>query len=205
MTITDTVETIRQWLADNVCPLIELKLPDDDHTDESYSYKLITPGVFSLYVPTSDRLPPKIAAPIPSICVSLVQGVDELVKSSREVKVRLNFAAWDPGYHLRDLLIPRAESPGDVEQYNAEAIKAFQKNDLGWRDVWNFTDTALREIESAEYIGGLRVIKEKGIAFGPFSEEKATPNFYPYWFSWAEFSVESSIVRQTSKAYEALL
>lgn len=202
MTIVDTTETIREWLEKNVCPLVKLKLPDDNHTDESYPYKLITPGAFSLYVPTSDRLPPKVAAPIPSVCVELVIGDDDLIKSSREIKVRLNFSAWDPGYHSRDLLYPQAAS---VEQYNAEAIKAFQKNDLGWRDVWNFTDTVLREIESAEYIGGLRLIKEKGITFGPFSEEKATPNFYPYWFSWAEFSVESSITRKPSEEYEALL
>lgn len=205
MTIVDTVETIRQWLEENVCPLVKLKLPDDDHTDESYPYKLITPGVFSLFVPTSDRLPPKIAAPIPSICVSLVQGADELIKSSREVKVRLNFAAWDPGYHSSDLLFQSGKSGGElVKQYNEEASKAFQKNDLGWRDVWNFTDTALREIENAERLGGVRLIKEKGITFGVFSEEKATPNFYPFWFSWIEFSVESSIAR-TSKSYEALL
>mgnify|MGYP000823031420 CR=1 FL=1 len=39
------------------------------------------------------------------------------------------------------------------------------KNGEGWRDAWNFVDTALRLIENAEYLGDLRVIKEKGITF----------------------------------------
>ena len=39
------------------------------------------------------------------------------------------------------------------------------KNGEGWRDAWNFVDTALRLIENAEYLGNLRVIKEKGITF----------------------------------------
>lgn len=204
MTIVDTVETIREWLEVNVCPLVKLKLPDDEHADESYPYKLVNPRAFSLFIPTTDRLPPNIAAPIPSICVSLVMGTDELINGSREIKIRLDFSAWDPGYHLPDLFFSKGGGKF-VTKYNDETLKAFQKNDQGWRDVWNFTDTTLREIESAEFFGKLRLIKEKGITFGVFSEEKATPNFYPFWFSWAEFFVESGVPRKPSKAYEDLL
>ena len=74
------------------------------------------------------------------------------------------------------------------------------KNGEGWRDAWNFVDTALRLIENAEYLGDLRVIKEKGITFGPVTEQDAVPDFYPYWFAWAEFSVEETLTRQRRKA-----
>ena len=74
----------------------------------------------------------------------------------------------------------------------------------GWRDAWNFVDTALRMIENAEYIGPLRVMKEDGITFGPVSEQDAVPDFYPYWFAWVEFSAEEPLTR-TPKDYQHLL
>ena len=88
--------------------------------------------------------------------------------------------------------------------YNSEAADFFQKNGEGWRDAWNFVDTALRLIENAEYIGDLRVIKELGITFGPVAEQDAVPDFYPYWFAWAEFSVEETLTRH-AKNYDHLL
>lgn len=204
MTIVDTLETVRQWLEDNVCPLVKLKLPDDSHTDGSYEYKLVNPQAFSLFIPTTDRLPPKVAAPIPSVCVSLVQGTDKPLESAREVKIRLDFSAWDPGHHAPDLFYAK-DGGGLFIKDNDEVLKQFQKNDLGWRDVWNFTDTALREIENAEYLNGIRVKKELGLDFGIYSEEKATPNFWPFWFSWIEFAVEIASVRKIPKSYENLL
>ncbi len=88
--------------------------------------------------------------------------------------------------------------------YNEAAASYFVKNGEGWRDAWNFVDTALRLIENAEYLGDLRVIKEKGITFGPVTEQDAVPDFYPYWFAWAEFSVEETLTRNP-KSYQHLL
>ena len=149
MSIVNSIETVRDWLTAEVCPLVKLKLPDDNATDASYPYKLVNPAAFSLFVPSKDRTPPNIAAPIPSVCY-------------------------------------------------------FVKNGEGWRDAWNFVDTALRLIENAEYLGDLRVIKEKGITFGPVTEQDAVPDFYPYWFAWAEFSVEETLTRNP-KSYQHLL
>ena len=89
-------------------------------------------------------------------------------------------------------------------QYNEAAASYFVKNGEGWRDAWNFVDTALRLIENAEYLGDLRVIKEKGITFGPVTEQAAVPDFYPYWFAWAEFSIEETLTRNP-KSYQHLL
>ena len=46
--------------------------------------------------------------------------------------------------------------------------------------------------------------KEKGITFGPVAEQDAVPDFYPYWFAWAEFSVEETLARH-AKNYDHLL
>ena len=74
MSIVNSIETVRDWLTAEVCPLVKLKLPDDKATDASYPYKLVNPAAFSLFVPSKDRTPPNIAAPIPSVCVQLVEG-----------------------------------------------------------------------------------------------------------------------------------
>ena len=54
----------------------------------------------------------------------------------------------------------------------------------------------LRELQDA--------LKEKGITFGPVTEQDAVPDFYPYWFAWAEFSVEETLTRNP-KSYQHLL
>lgn len=205
MSIVNSIEIVREWLDANVCPLVKLKLPDDNATDASYPYKLVHPAALSLYVPSKDRTPPKVAAPIPSVCVQLSQGEDDLIAHTRGIRVKLCFSAWDPGYHGLDIFKPRGDGSGTyIQQYNEETNAYFVKNGEGWRDAWSFVDTALRLIENAEYMGDLRVIKEQGITFGPVSEQDAVPDFYPFWFAWAEFSVEEALTRNP-KNYNHLL
>lgn len=107
MSIVNSIEIVREWLDSTVCPMVQLKLPDDSATDASYPYKLVNPTAFSLFVPSKDRLPPKVPAPIPSVCVQIVEGTDSLTMSSRSIKIRLCFSAWDPGYHGRDIFKPK--------------------------------------------------------------------------------------------------
>lgn len=148
MSIVNSIETVRDWLTAEVCPLVKLKLPDDNATDASYPYKLVNPAAFSLFVPSKDRTPPNIAAPIPSVCVQIVQGDDDLLQSARDIKIRLCFSAWDPGYHGPDIFKPKGDGSGTyIQQYNEAAASYFVKNGEGWRDAWNFVDTALRLIE----------------------------------------------------------
>ncbi|MBS6773407.1 MAG: hypothetical protein KH240_12755 [Faecalibacterium prausnitzii] len=180
MSIVNSIEIVREWLDSTVCPMVQLKLPDDSATDASYPYKLVNPTAFSLFVPSKDRLPPKVPAPIPSVCVQIVEGTDSLTMSSRSIKIRLCFSAWDPGYHGPDIFKPKGDGSG------------------------TYIQQALRLIENAEYLGDLRVIKEKGITFGPVTEQDAVPDFYPYWFAWAEFSVEETLTRNP-KSYQHLL
>lgn len=201
MSIVNSIETVREWLDANVCPLVQLKLPDDNATDNSYPYKLVHPAAFSIFVPSKDKMPPKIAAPIPSVCVQIVQGDDDLVKSLRGIKIRLCFSVWDPGFHGPDIFKPKGDGSG---AYVQEATANFERNSEGWRDVWSFVDTALRVIENAEYLNDLRIIKEEGIKFGPFIDQEGASDFYPLWFAWVEFSIEETLTRNP-KNYDHLL
>lgn len=202
MSIVNSIETVTEWVDKNVCPLVKLKLPNDKKMDASYPYELVHPAALSLFVPSKDRLPPKVTAPIPSICVQIVKGADEPLDSSREIKLRLCFAAWDPGYHGRDIFRPKGD--GDKLVYMQQTAEEFTKNGEGWRDIWNFVDTALRVIENAEHLGSLRIKKKDGIEFGPYTEEDAVPDFYPYWFAWIEFSVEENFTRNRKEINEYL-
>ena len=205
MSIVNSIEVVREWLGKNVCPYVRLKLPDDNATDASYPYKLVNPAAFALFVPSKDRMPPKVAAPIPSVCVQIVNGEDDMISAARSIKIRLCFSAWDPGYHGKDIIMPKGNNGEEnIQKYNEEATAYFQKNGEGWRDAWSFVDTALRAIENAEYMGDLRVRKEEGITFGPVSEQDAVPDLYPFWFAWAEFSIEEHLTRNP-KRYNHLL
>lgn len=196
MSIVNNTEKIISWAEEFICSKIKLKIPDDDSNDGKYNYKLVNPAVFALFVPTKDRLPPKAAAPIPSLCVQIIDGKD--MPNSGTTRIRFGFSTWSPGTHGMDIFAPKPGEPGKYTQPDTDEGRAFYKrNSEGWRDAWNFVDLALREIESAEIIGGLlRVVKEDGITYGPYTEQDSILDCYPYWYAWVEFTVSYGITRQ---------
>jgi len=194
MTIVQIIDKITAWAEANICQQIKLKLPDDSAADSSFEYAETTPAAFALFVPTKEKLPPSVAAPIPSLCVQFTEGTDRLVESKGTMKIRLSLSAWNPGTHGPEIFNPNGD--GSYSRYNTpEARAIFTRHGEGWRDVWNFVDAALLAIEKTEYIEGLRVVKEDGIGFGPFMEQDAISDWYPYWFAWITFTVERGIAR----------
>ena len=89
MTLTQSIDKVVSWLSENVCSQITLKLPDDDRNDAEYAVEYVHPAAFPLYVPGKDRLPPSVPAPIPSVCVQLMEGSDDLLKFRRQLQLRL--------------------------------------------------------------------------------------------------------------------
>lgn len=207
MTIVDIIDRVTKWAEEEICTKVKLKLPADDHADASYNqeYKLVTPAAFPLYVPTKDRMPPQATAPIPSLCIQLVSGRDQLVKSSGAMKLRFCFSTWDPGTHGLDIFKPIPDtSPQEYQQWNTEeAMAYYMRRSDGWRNVWNWVDVALRALESTEYIAGYRIIKEEAIDYGPVEEQDSIPDYYPYWFAWISFTIQYGIARIPS--YQELL
>ena len=88
MTLVNSIDKIVSWLTENVCSKITLKLPDDYRNDTGYDVVMVNPAAFPLYVPGKDRLPPNVAAPIPSVCVQLMEGSDELIQKKRQLQIR---------------------------------------------------------------------------------------------------------------------
>lgn len=209
MLLVESIDKVVAWLNENVCSQIQLKLPDDFKNDKEYAVEYVQPAAFPLYTPGKDRLPPNVRAPIPSICVQLTEGSDDLLKRQRRLQIRLCLACWNPGEHGGEVLHPRKNEAalGGYSYYRltGEAAQTYTRNMEGWRDSFNFADLVLREIESAEYIAGHRLVKEQGIKFGLFTEDGNILDYYPYWHNWITFTLEAGVTAATPKSYENLL
>lgn len=190
MSVVHLIDTLTEWARQNVCEQIQLKVPpsnEEDAVDAEYRYKLATPTAFPMYVPTSEKLPPSIHSPFPSLCVRFMAGQDEPAAGRGYVDMQFCFSAWDPGLHDKDIYAPAGADPkrwkgGDVENH-------FRRTGDGWRDAWNFVDIALRAVESTTYIGEYHIDRSTPIKFGPLTEQEAIPDLYPLWFAWVSFRV----------------
>ena len=209
MTITQSIEKVTDWLNSTVCPKIKLKLPDDNQNGTGYKVETVNPMAFAMYQPGKDKLPPGVIAPFPSVVVQLLEGSDDLTAKSGRMKLQLSFTAWNPGNHAGELTRAISTTAGDDNGLNVQlesvaSAKSFERNAEGWKDVWNFVECALREIENAEYMNGLRVVKELPITYGQFQQEGQISDLYPYWGAWAIFTIERGLVR-TGAAYAEYL
>lgn len=202
MAIVNDLTKIRDWLQTEVCDKVQFKLPNEDKADASYPYELVKPTAFVLFTPTKDRLPPNVRAPIPSVCIRLVEGEHRPTESTNRMSLMLNFCTWNPGIHARDNFVPIEEGAG-MKGYNQVAEGEYKRSVDGWQDVYNFIDVALRAIERAQYIADMRVVSEDGIKYGMTSDANGLDDFYPFWPAWISFTVQAGNVR--AKSFDDLL
>lgn len=209
MTLVQSIDRVVDWLNENVCSGITMKLPDDYKNDAEYGVEYVNPSAFPLYVPGKDRLPPSVPAPIPSVCVQLMEGSDNFPERRRQLKIRLCLACWNPGEHGDEVLHPRenaAMQGGYMYSVTKKgAAQNYARNMDGWRDSFNLVDFTLRQLENTEYIAGHRLVKEDGIKYGLFTEDGNIWDYYPYWHSWITFALEAGVVSITPEKYQNLL
>lgn len=199
MSLVYLIDELTEWARLNVCEKIKLKVPpanEVEAVDEGYAYELATPAAFAMYTPTSEKLPPGIHSPFPSLCVRFISGEDDPASGSGFVEVQFCFSAWDPGIHGKDILVPAERG---CLQWKAEESSAFRRNAEGWRDAWNFVDIALRAVESVTAIGRYPIDRSTPIKFGPLTEQEAISDLYPYWFAWMQFRVNYPLVRNNEE------
>lgn len=152
MAITSDLDNIVKWFEEEVCPGILLKVPDDKVNDGGYNVQTAHPAAFAMYIPTQDRKPPDVAAPIPSLCVQLLKGKHAPAQHIGQMTIQLALATWNPGQHGSEMAVPEQDPQalGGVK-YRREPSENFKRNLEGWRDVWSFTDKVLQAIENTEY------------------------------------------------------
>ena len=191
-TVTYTLDKITEWLTANVCSRVKLKSAPVRREQEAkaYEFELVHPEVFPLYVPTRETKPPDLKSTMPSICVQFVEGSDDAWTQKRTTRYRLSLAAWNPGTHGPDVFNPT--DGGEIgPAYIQGDPGTFTPNHDGWRDLFNFLDVALREIESAHGLGGYELADE--IKYGLYDEEGAIRDYYPAWFAWIEVGLTTPL------------
>ena len=153
MTLVNSIDKIVSWLTENVCSKITLKLPDDYRNDTGYDVVMVNPAAFPLYVPGKDRLPPNVAAPIPSVCVQLMEGSDELIQKKRQLQIRLCLACWNPGQHGGEIFNPRenAKATGGYSYYvnTGEAAKTYSTASSLWNTISSTVSSKISAASSA--------------------------------------------------------
>ena len=196
MSVVRVIDTLTEWAKENICEKIKLKVPplNEEANDAGYEYELATPAAFGMYVPTSEKLPPNVKSPFPSLCVRVIKGQDNLSEGEGFVNVQLCLSTWDTGLHGKDIFHPDGEK-SFKRWTGADADAYFKRNGDGWRDAWNFLDIALRAVESVTNIGGYVIDRNTPIEFGPLTEQESIPDLYPFWFAWVSFRVNYPLVR----------
>ena len=196
MSIVHLIDTLTEWAQKNVCDHILLKVPpanEEDAVDAGYDYQTAKPTAFPMFVPTSEKLPPNVKTPFPSLCVRFFNGEDTPADGDGFVDIQFVFSAWDPGTHGKDILAPAST---DGKRWSVDgSSNHFQRNADGWRDAWNFLDIARRALQSVTEIGGYTIDRNTPIKFGPLTEQEAIADLYPFWFAWLSFRVSYSLVR----------
>lgn len=191
MPIVDSMSRVMDWLASDVCPLVRLKLPDDGDQDADYPFRTVHPAVLGMYWPTSrELLPPEAEDIQPGILVQVVGGEESYGSMRTTTRVRLHLSAWNPGRHGPDVWRPKAEPGASGLRYVRDPEGTFSPGyDDGWRDAWNFMDTVRRELRNAPPFGGAILDRTQDVTFGPYDQQGAVIDLYPYWFCWLEFQL----------------
>ncbi len=203
MSVERLIDTMTEWAQQNICNLIKLKQPPVDENapvDEGYKYTLVNPVAFPMYLPTPEKNPPNFHSPYPALCVRFAEGQDDTAKNQGGVDLQFCFCAWNPGQHGQDKLSMNPDGSWNKQT----AVKYFQRNADGWRDLWQFVDIALRALESAVIIGDYTIDRATPIKYGPLTEQESIPDFYPYWFAVVSFRVAYTLQRNIPSANDFL-
>lgn len=206
MSVVKIIDDVTEWAQSEICNRVKLKEPppnDAAAVDQGYQYKTVTPQAFSLFVPAKDKLPPGIVSPVPSLCVRVVEGQDTLDGRGGSIVLQFVFSTWDVGTHGLDLF--DRQKDGSYKRWSGqEAADYFCANADGWRDAWNFVDTALRELESHTDVAGYELDRQSPIEYGPLADQDGIPDYFPFWFCWVQFTLKYTLIRNIEKVEEYL-
>lgn len=202
MTNVEILEKLEKYFSEKVCPKITLKKPNDEVVDDDYMVEYVHPSAFAMYAPATEDMMPLIPAPCPSICIQIIEGNDDLKKMNRRIDIRLSMSVWNPGIHTFENVYPKE---GMKYMSSDIADTNFSRNMDGWKDAMNFTDMILSELTRVSNMCGLNISKETPVKYGLYNQDGEIFDFYPYYFSYINFSLECGVVRTVPESYQNLL
>lgn len=157
----NTVETILglcKWLEQNVAANIKLKKPDNESQDESYIYKDVTPSVFPLYIPTTDKMDSAAAAisAVPCIAVFPTNIQSSLIRYENSIDIAFSHICWNVGVHS-DGIWTKTDRLTYSRPANHSDSQTFSIYEESWFDMLNFVDATRNALLSAGAIGDLSI------------------------------------------------
>lgn len=179
MTTTDILNALKEWAETRLCN-VQLKEPDDNAAGNGYKYKLVTPKVFPLFVPTQEKMTQADGKPVPCICILLNPA--EIKNGIATASVNLRLSTWDPGNHAGDFLTGSAADE-----------KKFKYDAEGWRGLYHWIDTITAEIKKNPFVGEkIRIKIEADVRAGAYGMDGNGQilDFYPYFHGFIDFSIE---------------
>lgn len=199
MSVVQGLQDVMDWLAEEVCPKVTLKVPPDPGTPDTapYEYRTGHPVVHGMYWPVGPRnCPPEVPYTHPGVMVQLRDGEDRLPEMNARLRLRLYLGAWNNGRHPQDTWTPDGAGPtlpdghsagyGPYVRDDGEGFDPIYED--GWRDCWNFLDVVRHEIANAGAIGHLVVDRTEPVTYAPYQENGAVINTYPFWFATVDFA-----------------
>ena len=207
MTSIKAIHTVKDFLRENVCPNIKYLLPDKEDGRE-YIETYVNPQVFAFYEPSNERLPEGVEYTTPGIIVQLQQGEDHISANQSNYRLELSFCTWRPGKYTQQnntelCDIAQKETQISIE-YSADINRLFTRNEDGWQDVYHFMEETKKAIISAGHIGDLKFKLDEPVKYGPYTKDGALIDFYPYYYLWMSFTLET-IVTPVTREYDDLL
>lgn len=190
MQLNEVIEALTNWTQENICNSTQLLEPSESAM--SSEYNLVTPKAFALYVPPKDQLPPDVETQVPSVCLQLKEGQDDMRENTRRLKIRFAFSTYRPG------------SYEEVEGEEGQTEVKFTRNADGWKDIWLWVSKSINKIQTEMYIEGVKVDRTTPIKYGHFTIDDALALAYPMWYAWAEVTVICGISSKAN-SYNTLL
>lgn len=174
-TIAESVEAVASWLEERVCPRIALKRPAPGRDFDTAPPEWATPAVYRMFLPpVTDPATSERRSLHPSITV-MATCDERPAEASSRLAFTLAIGTWNPGTHAAESADPDAPALAGAGD--------------GWRDGLDAAELVVREIRRSPVIGGvLAVDLSPGIQIGPWDENGALVDFYPYYYTKVAFS-----------------
>lgn len=204
MTMVDTIDGIRKWLEEKVCPQLTFKqAPPIDRPDgKYYKPKKVHPKAWAIYYP-SGEVAKFLDYDCPCAVVQPKNFDFSQKKGITKLELRIAFMTWSPGEHFEDVYDPEEDPETPVfnthigryvQRTKLNAVdtdeNGFVPDDDGWRDALIFADTTMQEIASADNIAGYILDTDSPVSCTPYSEESVSQYLWPYHFARLDLTLK---------------
>lgn len=196
MTTVNAIDIISDFLKNNVCNELKYLLPDKKDARE-YIPKMVSPQVFQFYEPDKERVPPGIEYTCPSVVVQLQKRSDNVKTGVSQFDIQLSFTTWRLGQYITQNNVSLEDITQNEEGVDIAFVgnneSSFVRNEEGWRDVYHFLETTKDAIVKVGKIKDLKLKLDENINSGPFTQDGALIDHYPYYHAWLTLSFETVV------------